>query len=313
MLAIMTARAVVGIAVLVACGSPRGSRLYPAGSDKDDGYGDLAQQSARLRTGDGSAAPLNGPHRHRARTGRPYGGDPYGAISDDDPELAEAGPAARERYRPTPGLTGTVEGTVTWRGAAPAPLVTACGPIDPGPRADRAAGVLVMIEDVELGRVLPAFGRPSGVGGTIAKRGCALAPALQIVTPLPAALAIHGDATEARLRVTSPGGVRAIELQAAGRVVLRAEPGVTRIEADDGALAAAWVVASDAPYYAITDDRGRFRIDELAAGTYDVAFWRPPAARLVDGKLVYGPPAVTRRSIRVTAARPARLDIALDR
>jgi hypothetical protein len=85
------------------------------------------------------------------------------------------------------------------------------------------------------------------------------------------------------------------------------------VEAADGTLAAAWVVASDAPYYAITDDAGRFRIDELAAGTYDLTFWHPPVARLVDGKLVYDPPAITHRSIRIDVARPAHLDVTLDR
>src|SRR5262249_34906634 len=106
-------------------------------------------------------------------------------------------------------------------------------------------------------------------------------------------------------------GIKPVELQEAGRVVIQAQPGVTRIDADDGSLAAAWVVASDTPYYAITDDAGRFRIDELAAGTYDVTFWHPPLAALVDGKLVYWPPVIRHRTIKVDAAHAARLDVAL--
>ena len=206
----------------------------------------------------------------------------------------------------------------------PAPLVTACGTIDnPGVRvgANRAVGgVLVYIEHVEAGRTIPSYGRPASVGGTIAKRGCVLAPALQIITPLPAGLAIHGDATGVKLRVTSPTGspsgvpvvAQSFELQEAGRVLLQAQAGVTRIEADDGSLGVAWVVAANTPYYAITDDTGRFRIDELAAGTYDVTVWRPPLASLADGKLVYGPPVITHRSIKVDLARPAHLDVAFE-
>jgi hypothetical protein len=221
------------------------------------------------------------------------------------------------RYNAVAGLTGAIEGTVTWRGARPAPLVTSCGPIDdPGLRigADRAVGgVLVYIEHVDVGRPTPSYARAAVVGGTIAKRGCAFAPALQIVTPLPAGLAIHGDATQARLRVTQPSGAAPFELQEAGRIVLQAQPGVTRIEAEDGSLGAAWVVAADTPYYAITDDHGRFRIDELAAGSYDVTFWRPPLATSENGRLVYGAPVITHRSIRLDAVRPARLDVALER
>jgi hypothetical protein len=173
------------------------------------------------------------------------------------------------------------------------------------------AGVLVYIEHVDVGRVLPTVGRPATVGGVITKRGCALGPALQILSPLPADLSIHGDATEVKLRVTQPGGTRPFELQPAGRVVLAAPPGVTRVEADDDSLGPAWVVAANTPYYAITDERGRFRLDELAAGRYDVTFWQPPLVTTVHGKLVYGAPVVVHRSIQVDQGRPAHLDLAL--
>jgi hypothetical protein len=322
------------IGALAACSSPARPAMFPAGSDKDDGYGDLAQKSARLLTSDSAEAPF-APLRHRPprSDGDPYGGNAYGGDSDGagDPAVAlpagcrDAGPCGPgavapsvrvAHYNAVPGLTGAIEGTVSWRGTLPAPVVTGCGAIEPSVRisADRSVGgVLVYIEHVDAGRTMPSYGRPAGVGGMIAKRGCVFAPVVQIVTPLPAGIAIHGDATETMLRVTLPNGARLFELQEAGRAVVRAQPGVTRIEADDGSLGAAWVVATDTPYYAITDDRGRFRIDELAAGNYDVAFWRPPLADTAHGKLVYGPPVITHRSITVDARRPARLDLALER
>jgi hypothetical protein len=334
MLVRMSARAILLIAALAACGSSQRPRMYPAGSDKDDGYGDLAQKSARLLTSSEAETSLFGRRhgRHARRTGDPYGGDPYGGASyggdpDDPPSDPDDAAYTRSvwshpsapgsRYNAATGLTGAIEGTVTWHGPPPPPLVTACGAIaNPSVRVgphNAAAGVLVYIEHVDVGRALPSYGRPAVVGGMVAKRGCVLAPALQIVTPLPAGLAIHGDATEVRLRVTLPSGVRPFALQEAGRVVLQAQPGVTRIEADDGSLGAAWVVAANTPYYAITDDTGKFRLDELAAGTYDVTFWRPPLAGTADGKLVYGAPVTTHRSIKVDPTRPAHLDVALER
>jgi hypothetical protein len=329
----MSDRAILLIALLAACGAPARTRMYPAGSDKDDGYGDLAQKSAHLLTSNEVAPPLFGRHHGpRARpSGDPYGGDPYGgamyAGDPDDPpgdvdDAASVRPwshpsAPAARYNAATGLTGAIEGTVTWRGPPPAPVVTACGPIDnPSVRVgphNAAGGVLVYIEHVDVGRALPSYGRPAVVGGIITKRGCVLAPALQILTPLPTGLAIHGDATEVVLRITLPSGTRPFALQQAGRVLLQAQPGVTRIEADDGSLGAAWVVAANTPYYAITDDTGKFRMDELASGTYDITFWRPPLATSSDGKLVYGPPVTTHRSIKVDPARPARLDVALER
>jgi hypothetical protein len=338
----MRESAVLLVAVLAACSSSPKPHLYPAGSDKDDGYGDLAQKSARFLTSaeTETEASLFPPHHHHSLPGGdPYGGDPYGGAAyggtmygnaDDVTDaaipkswgrrhLSQSSPGA-----PTTGSTGAIEGTVTWRGALPAPLVTACGTVaNPGVRvgANRAVGgVLIYIDHGELGRTIPGYGRAPSVGGTIAKRGCALTPALQIISPLPAGLAIHGDATGVKLRVTSPTdsptGDRAvgqsIELQEAGRVLLQAQAGVTRVEANDGSLGVAWVVAANTPYYAITDDTGRFRIDELAAGTYDVTVWRPPLPSLADGKLVYGPPVITHRSIKVELARPAHLDVALE-
>lgn len=331
MLSGMSARVVLVVVVLAACGAAPSPRLYPAGSDRDDGYGELAQASVRLWIG-GDGEPLIGarsPRRAARYGGDAYGGAVYGDELDDVDEptprgrcpgnaiACRPGVPTGPRYRPTPGLTGVIEGTVTWRGAPPRPLATACGPIaSPGVRvgADHTvAGILIYIEHVETGRPIPGPLRTASVGGTLVKRGCALSPTLQIVTPLPAELAIHGDAAPARLRVVQPTGTQPVELQEAGRLVLTAQPGVTRVEADDGSLAAAWIVASDTPYYALTDDHGRFRIDELAAGSYDVTVLRPPVATIADGKLAYGAPVATHRTIQVDAARPARLDVALDR
>jgi hypothetical protein len=324
----MTRRAALVIAV-AACGPGHRTQMYPAGSDKDDGYGDLAQQSAHLMTSERTPPSLQPPRRNRRFSGDPYGGDAYGGAMYGgdlfgDPVAAASPPNPHiPRYTPTAGLTGAIEGIVTWRGAAPAPLITACGVIEsPGHvgAGNAVAGVLVLIEHVELGRVIPSHGRRTTVGGTITKRGCALAPALQIVTPLPAGLAIHGDATAVKLRILTPNapagpggaGARPFELHQAGRILMQAQPGVTRVEADDGSLAAAWVIATDAPYYAITDDGGRFRLDELAAGIYDITLWRPPLPTSVHGKLVYGAPSVTHRTVKVDPGRPARLDVVLE-
>nr|MDQ3369622.1 carboxypeptidase-like regulatory domain-containing protein [Myxococcota bacterium] len=103
------------------------------------------------------------------------------------------------------------------------------------------------------------------------------------------------------------------ELQAGGRIAIPLAPGVTRVEAFDGSIGAAWVHALDTPYYALTDDRGRFRIDHLAAGTYEVTIWQAPAPVLVRGALTYKAPVIVKRTVRVDATRAARLDLALGR
>ena len=329
---------IAGLAAAAACSAPQRSRMYPAGTDRDDGYGDLAQLSARLYLGNGSDAPFAA-HRRRGHVERTevdaYGGDPYGGASYGDlGDVGDTGPTSPggspifttilgaggatsgpSRYTPTAGLTGAIDGTVRWRGTPPGAVVTPCGPIASPLRvaANRAvAGVLVYIDHVEVGRTLPSVGRPATVGGIVTKRGCALAPALQILTPLPGELAIHGDAGDARIRVVFPGDVtRSFELQPAGRVVVPAPPGVIRVEAEDSSLGAAWVVAATTPYFAITDELGRFRLDELAAGSYELTFWQPPLATSAGGKLVYGAPVIVHRTVKVDPAHPAHIDLAL--
>jgi hypothetical protein len=92
---------------------------------------------------------------------------------------------------------------------------------------------------------------------------------------------------------------------------MQVQAGVTRIDAADGTFASAWIVGLETPYYALTDDHGRFRLDELAAGTYDVTIWQAPLPALANGALTYGAPTVVKRTVRIEEARTARLDVAL--
>lgn len=307
--------------LLVACGS-RTPPLHKAGTETDDGHGLLARASSRFLTED-PADDAPPPRRtiepevdEDEDTPEPsaYGGATYGSyVVPQWPALAVD---RRPKYRPTGGLTGSVEGVVTWRGALPRKLTTSCGAIEPLPIGpDRGlSGALVYIERVAIGRPLPNDGKPASVGGLVVKRGCALAPALQIATPLPAALHIRGDAKTAKLRIAPPAGApQTFDLEAAGHRALQLQPGVTRIDASDGTLASAWIFAIDAPYYALTDDRGRFRLEELGPGTYEVVIVQAPVATLVKGALTYGPPIVARRSVRIDVARTTRLDVALGR
>ncbi|HTR51141.1 MAG TPA: carboxypeptidase-like regulatory domain-containing protein [Kofleriaceae bacterium] len=314
-------RAVALLACATACGGPHKAAPFPGG-ERDDGAGELAKQSIQLVLGGDDRAPAaeHGAPRAIEPDDNAYGGDGYGGAGYGNwaiPQWSYSTPNRVPRYNVAGALTGAIEGTVTWTGARPGKLATACGTIDNptlhvGP--DRALrGVLVYIEKVAVGRALPYYGRPASVGGVVVKRGCALVPSVQPVTPLPSALAIYGDATPARVRVASAGGPpRVLELQEAGIAQIEATPGVTRVDGEDGKLVAAWVIGIDSPDYALTDDAGRFRIDELAAGTYDVTFWQAPvAASSGGGTFAYGPPNIVHRSVRVAAHHATRVDVAL--
>lgn len=324
-------RALLAAAVLCgasACGGPA-TPLYPAGSTYDDGHGELALASMKLLTPeeeapapppaepdpDGEPDPCGGQDAGDGDGGDgAYGGSTYAShvVPDWRTVPVDRGP----RHRQVHGLRGAIEGVITWRGAVPGKLATSCGAIEPlAVGAGRTlAGVLVYIEKVSVGRALPSDARQPSVGGLVVKRGCALGPTVQVATPLPSALIVHGDALRTKLRVAPPAGPeKTYELREAGRVGLQVAAGITRIGAADGSFTSAWVIGLDSPYYALTDDRGRFRLDELAAGTYEVTIWQPPVPAVAGGALVYGAPIVVKRAVRVEAARTARLDVALGR
>jgi hypothetical protein len=310
---------------VAACGGSQRTKLAPAGDQHDDGAGLLARASTSLALGDpddapSEARPAGGPYGGNSYGGNMYGGDPYGGATYASwaaPQWAYSAPARIPHYNVIAGLSGAIEGTVTWPGAPPPKITSACGLVDnPSIHVGRdrgVRGVLVYIEKVTIGRPVPYFSRPATVGGVVAKHGCALEPAAQIVVPLPASVAIHGDAARSRIRVAMPAGAtKVVDLQEGGRAMVELAPGITRVDGESGKLAAAWVVALDTPYFAITDDAGRFRLDELATGTYDVTIWQAPIASATPaGVLSYGAPLVVHRTVKVEPGKPARLAVTL--
>ena len=310
------------------------------GDDKDEGAGLLAQASLSfVGGGNGSDVAVNRARRptYNAYGGATYGGDPYGGggAYGGDPY----GGASYARWTPPAwnyanvvhvpryvvtnvGLDATIEGTVVWPGKIPAELKTPCGPfssIQLGANHG-VRDVIVYIERITTGRGVTGVGRAQ-VGGVIAKHGCVLGPTAQITVPLPSSVTIHGDNQRTRVRVTPPQGItqpavktepKLFELQEGGLVTVEIKPGVTKIDGEDGKLAASWVLGLDTPYFSITDDTGHFRIEQLAPGTYDLTFWQAPLATLAaDGTFAYGAPIVVHRSIRVDAKQTTKVSVAL--
>ncbi|HEY0250919.1 MAG TPA: hypothetical protein VGC41_05300 [Kofleriaceae bacterium] len=317
---------------LVSCGGSARDPLKP-GDDHDEGAGLLAHASQTL-VGDGSATDdteppgVKRPARRYQNVGTPYGGDPYGgSIYGGDPyggatyahwtapafNYANAIRAPRYAVTDT-GLDATIEGTITWAGTVPAPIKTSCGEVDSVQvGVNRGVrGVVVYIERVTTGRGIGGVGRAS-VGGMIAKHGCTLGPIAQIAVPMPSSISIFGDSARTKVKLTPPGGKPAIyELQEGGVVTTEVKPGVTRVEGEDGKLAASWVIGLESPYFSITDDAGRFRLEQLAPGTYDLTIWQAPIAAISnDGTFSYGSPIVMHRSVHVAAKQTTKLSVAL--
>ncbi len=321
------------MSIATACQRPAQQPLYPAGSDRDEGHGLLARASSRMLTSDDPEPALVPERRVRVvEDDYEYGGSEYGGDTYGMPPDGAFGGASYATYTVPPwpypsvnrmpsyayrqDLRGAVEGTLTWRGPTPT-LTTSCGSITPvrtGP-GNTLAGAIIYLENVTVGRTpLHATGemRPITVGGVIVKRGCSFAPIAQLVAPVPAQVTIHGDRRPSKLVMWMPQGPRrSSELQEAGRIAVPMKAGILKVESEDGTLGAAYVLGLETPAYTITDESGRFRLDELAPGTYQLVAWFPPVPTLSKGKLVYGEPTMVKRTIRVDGNRTAHLDLAI--
>lgn len=327
---------ILASATALSCGGPPRTPLSRAGDERDDGAGQLAQASLRLATPSDDDTTDDDSFREDRRVtvattyamygGDPYGGAPYGSSSYGGatyagwvvPQWTYSPPVRLSKYNVIGGLRGSIEGTVTWAGPPPTRLTTPCGLIDnPTLRVGTDKGLrgaIVFIDKVAVGRAIPFYSRPATVGGVVAKRGCTLVPAVQLVAPLPSSLSIHGDEQPTRLELTTEKSAPTQhELQEGGLVQVEAKAGVTRIETTGSKVSPAWVLGLDTPYYAITDDAGHYRIDELAPGTYEVTFWQPPVTSIgANGAFAYGAPIITKRTITI-GAQPTKLSVALGR
>ena len=92
------------------------------------------------------------------------------------------------------------------------------------------------------------------------------------------------------------------------------KPGVIRVVCDAHPHMSAWLVVHDSPYYAVTDERGAFRIDGIPPGSYKVTMWHEgfrPRGLDKDGRPLYDEPRTITRDVTVPARGTATLDFEL--
>lgn len=331
------ALAVALIAVALLAGGCGGKSLpaplSAAGGELDDGTGLLYRASIKYETGTGTepegfaddtAAPSVPSDEYGGFVygGGTYGGSPYGGASYGTWQgNYSTQPANRQPSYAIESLAdaGAVSGTVRWS-TVPAHrrVRSPCGEIDnPTLRVGahgEAAGAIVYLDQILAGRPY-AMGqnRLLVVGGTLEKRGCALLPAAQVVSPVPTAVTVFNDAERVTAVARTAGAEPVVApLAPGGFAQLGIAAGVTVVADEPGRLVPAWIVAPGHPYFAITDDAGRFRIDDVVPGTYKLVIWHPPVVSgWVNGKVQYGAATVVTRTIKVTASGTAKLDVAL--
>jgi hypothetical protein len=324
--------------------------LPPAGSARDDGSGWLARMSSHPVLGGptgGDRRATAGAYGGASYGGQSYGGTSYGGASYGGTRYGNyrfqyAGPNPeppapyRAGYVGGPVVNGgAIEGSIVWPEAPRAPA--RISPRRPHCPADIGNGTLaigpghvvanavVYLEDITRGRLMLGRTWPyppprlHQVGGALEWRDCQLRPHLQVAAPIGATVSassadqavslsgtrVEGDKREPlfALSLGAPGAGREIQLARDGFVEVRPEVG----------SGGGWIVVAPHPYYVVSDERGRFVLDEVPAGTYTLVVWHEPVVTGVraGGELVVTPPTLVRRRITIKPGQRQRVVIRL--
>jgi len=90
--------------------------------------------------------------------------------------------------------------------------------------------------------------------------------------------------------------------------------GVIDVQCDAHTHMRAWIVVRDNPYFAVTDDGGQFRIDQVPPGRYRVAAWHEGwmmTGRDKDGRPAYDAPRLLTQEVTVPAKGEVTVDFEL--
>jgi len=209
-------------------------------------------------------------------------------------------------YRPTGPAGGAVAGTITLQGSATDSVVAVgkdakvCGDSasvnETGASGSSFANVLVWVDDVSAGKPLPELRRE-----TLTIEKCRFEPRVMAVVAKSTINFFSRDPTGHVAKFFREGAeepIETIHTVDAGQVVpsekIAALPGIVEVRCAEHPFARAYIAVFDHPYFAITDDRGAFRIDGLPEGTYNVKVWHEGLAKPMEQRIAVGPGGAAR-------------------
>lgn len=208
-----------------------------------------------------------------------------GAVVDSSAGTVALG-LGRMPYREVAGdVSGTLAGNLSLQQAISDSVVAisrdvnVCGDsarvAEVGPDGNGLANALVWVSGVTSGKPLPEIRRERL---TIA--GCRFQPRVMGVTTGTTINVFSDDRAEHEVRFYREGAgepVDHVRTFAAGSIVpsekIAKAPGVVEARNRHHPWARAYIAVFNHPYFAVTDDKGAFRIDSLPPGTYDVKVW----------------------------------------
>ena len=178
---------------------------------------------------------------------------------------------------------GSISGTVKFKGTAPAPKKIdvskdkeVCGK---SPKYDQSlevkggniADAVVMITDIKTGKKIELK------KVTLNQQGCQYHPhvlafpvgsPVEILNPDGILHNIHSYS-----KINSPFNMAQPKFKKTMEVKIQ-KPEVVEVRCDVHSWMEGWLVATENPYFAVTDESGSFKLENVPAGTYTVEVWQ---------------------------------------
>jgi hypothetical protein len=224
-----------------------------------------------------------------------------GTVVDSSAGTVVLGLGTTRSYRPVAtAATGSISGTIGLQGIARDSVVAVgrdakvCGDSAAVVQTDISgnglANVLVWVEGVTSGKPLPEVRRE-----TLTIEKCRFEPRVMAVVAGSTVNVFSRDRVAHGPRFYREGAAEPIEeirTVDAGQVVpsekIAREPGIIEVRCSEHPFARAFIAVFDHPYFAVTDEKGAFKIDGLPAGTYTVKVWQERLAKPVEQRVVVG-------------------------
>jgi hypothetical protein len=196
----------------------------------------------------------------------------------------QAVPAAREESPPVPrGPTGSLRGTVTFKGVAPTPAAMAFSS-DPACEGMERTDQSVRVKNGRLENALVRVrgevkGQPSTPvpPAVIDQHQCTYRPRVQGAVAGQPVVIKNSDGTLHNVRgyagAKSVFNVAQPPMAKAMQRPLPMDVEVIRLKCDIHSWMTAWVVVNPNPYFATTNAEGSFDLEEVPVGTYTLEAW----------------------------------------
>ena len=158
------------------------------------------------------------------------------------------------------------------------------------------ANVLVWVDGIESGKPLPEVRRE-----TLTIDHCQFEPRIMAVVAKSTINVFSRDHATHDISFYREGAdepIEKIRTVDVGQVVpsekIASQPGIVEIRCKEHNFARGYVAVFDHPYFAVTDERGAFKIDGLPPGTYTVKVWHERLSQPMSQRVVVQPSGAAR-------------------